>query len=476
MAKKDIKCYNTLIRYDFRLIGWNVLICEVYVMLRSVTALILIIVTFAACSKAGNIIAPDQLEGDKDSIITPQADENSGAISENDLDVWGAYEVIWEPTAGSITLSDRNGEVALRHYKVSYFLSPPQCSDCIELLLNENNSDLGTGSFDVTLKNPTVLNGFDVRAVLRIPKGQDLTLLNADGYTDLFEHPDYVSPAPFMTFATYMPSHIFGPNQYYSREFLLKAKPGTTLVTFTILVTAGYPSPPGDVSYVGHYRQNGQLKYGGGTATVSFEILDLQNDIGGVKLHTSPLGGGDIWMTLSGDRWEATIVNPVASPGIHILKVDAYSPNQQNAVTSGYYKAVVFENLDSFRSELLNLINQDRAANGLGSLMLDPLINTAAQYHGQDMADKLFFAHINLDNLSPWDRMAYYGVEFSSAGENIAVGQDSPSQVEQDWMNSSGHRANILGGSFGKVGLGIVSCKPGDKYYPGYYWIQEFTN
>ncbi|MCX6644957.1 MAG: CAP domain-containing protein, partial [bacterium] len=130
----------------------------------------------------------------------------------------------------------------------------------------------------------------------------------------------------------------------------------------------------------------------------------------------------------------------------------------------------------SYRSQMLSLLNQDRANNGLAPVAMDETMNTVAQYHAQDMSDQQYFDHINLDGWTPWKRMDYFGVTYFAAGENIAVGQDSPGEVETAWMNSTGHRANILNESFGKVGLGIVPTSPGDTYAPGYYWVQVFTN
>jgi len=447
-------------------------------MSRFIIAIIVILITFAACSRNGNSIIPDTPVDDPGSMLSAGTgtDSDPNIFAEDGIDVWGAYEIAWDVESGTAGLSERSAELALRHFKVSYFLNSPWCSDCIDIDVLENNFELGTGTFNVTLKNPTALNGYDVRGMLRISHTDSLRMLNPDGYSNLFEDPSYISPAPFKTYVENMPDHRFNSWDSNTATFELKTQPGTTLSTFTFLVTAGHPSPAGDVSYIGEFRQSGQLKSGGGTAHVSFNIQDLQDDIGGVLLHAGPVGGGDIWMMPVGGRFEASLINSVTAPGMYELKVDAYSPNFQNAVTSHYFRAMVFHELDSFRAELLSLVNQDRANNGLPPLTIDPLLNTAAQAHAQDMADKEFFSHTNLDNWSPWQRMDYYGIEYSSAGENIATGHDTPSQVETAWMDSPGHMANILGDSFGKIGLGIVPSNPSDRYYPGYYWVQTFSN
>jgi uncharacterized protein YkwD len=343
-------------------------------------------------------------------------------------------------------------------------------------MLVDSDPTLRIGEMAVGIRNPTGLWAYDVRGTLRIPDGLGLLLLNADGYTTLFDLPGYQKPAPFRLYARSQTDHGFAPGATYSESYELKALPGEEPIKFKILVTAAHPSPAGDVSRIGGFRQGGQLLPGGGSATVSFEIDDLQDDITGVCLHASLLGAGDVWLSPSLGRWEAVLQNLSAAPGIHDLIAEAFSPNPQSAITSHHYRAVVFSDLSAYRAELLDLVNSDRAADGKSPLAMDPWLNTVAQFHAQDMSDQKYFSHTNLDGWTPWQRMAYYGVTFHSAGENIAVGQDTPSQVEDAWMNSAGHRANILSGSFKKIGLGIVAVEAGDMYWPGYYWVQAFTD
>ncbi|MFH1676785.1 MAG: CAP domain-containing protein, partial [bacterium] len=262
----------------------------------------------------------------------------------------------------------------------------------------------------------------------------------------------------------------------HTETFELKTTDLSIPQDFTMIVTAGFPSPAGDVSSVSGFRQGGQLIKGGAGTKVSFMVEDLQNDVTGVKITASELGAGDVWLSLLNGRWEGYVSNTGVNPGNYNLMVEAYSPNPQNAVTSNYYKAVVFYDLQSSRTQLLSLVNADRISGGIQSVSSDPYLDTVAQYHAQDMSAKHFFSHYNLDGWSPWQRMDYFGVSYGSAGENIAVGQDSVSEVEIAWMNSAGHKANIMNGSFKKVGLGIAPILSGDMYYPGYYWVQVFSD
>lgn len=121
--------------------------------------------------------------------------------------------------------------------------------------------------------------------------------------------------------------------------------------------------------------------------------------------------------------------------------------------------------------EVLRLVNFHRALAGLPWLSLDASLSAVAQAHSEDMAKRNFFSHTNPDGLSPFDRMKNHGISYRTAAENIAAGQKTPEAVVNGWMNSSGHRANIMNGAFNKMGLGTAY---GGSY--GIYWTQCFTD
>jgi len=93
-----------------------------------------------------------------------------------------------------------------------------------------------------------------------------------------------------------------------------------------------------------------------------------------------------------------------------------------------------------------------------------------ARGHSSDMCERDYFDHTSLDGRSPFDRMRDGGVRFSTAGENIAWGQRSAAEVHRSWMNSSGHRRNILGSGYGRIGVGLEEC--GGRMY----WTQIFAD
>lgn len=108
------------------------------------------------------------------------------------------------------------------------------------------------------------------------------------------------------------------------------------------------------------------------------------------------------------------------------------------------------------RGDLLSAANASRAANGLGSLALNGLLNSSAQAKAQHMADNNYWAHVAPDGTQPWYFFEAAGYNYSAAGENLAYGFDTSAAVNQGWMNSAGHRANILG-AYADVGFGIVN-------------------
>ena len=125
-----------------------------------------------------------------------------------------------------------------------------------------------------------------------------------------------------------------------------------------------------------------------------------------------------------------------------------------------------------YAREVLNLVNKERTSRGLSALSLDEGLSKVAQNHSKDMAENNYFSHTNLAGESPFDRLKKGQISYRTAGENIAAGQKTPEAVVNSWMNSEGHRKNILNASFNKMGLGYVTANSGYKTY----WTQVFTD
>ncbi len=113
---------------------------------------------------------------------------------------------------------------------------------------------------------------------------------------------------------------------------------------------------------------------------------------------------------------------------------------------------------EDYAQQVVELVNQERWNNGgLSPLKRNDLLDQAAHSHSNNMAERNFFSHCDLDTKSsPFDRIQAAGYSFNSAGENIAAGYGTPADVMNGWMNSSGHRYNILSSSYREVGIGYV--------------------
>ena len=115
---------------------------------------------------------------------------------------------------------------------------------------------------------------------------------------------------------------------------------------------------------------------------------------------------------------------------------------------------------------VVELVNQQRAAYGLQPLTISAVLCRKARMKSQDMAQNRYFDHNSPTYGSPFDMMRSLGISYRSAGENIAMGYSTAQAVMQGWMNSEGHRANILSASFTTIGVGYVAN--------GNYWTQWF--
>lgn len=124
------------------------------------------------------------------------------------------------------------------------------------------------------------------------------------------------------------------------------------------------------------------------------------------------------------------------------------------------------QSASEFEKKVVELTNAERAKAGLAPLEIYEPLMKVAQQKSDDMAAKNYFSHTSPTYGSPFDQMKAAGISYRAAGENIAQGQRTPEEVVQAWMNSEGHRANILNGSYTHIGVGYVA--------DGNYWTQQF--
>ncbi|WP_084246912.1 CAP domain-containing protein [Rummeliibacillus stabekisii] len=119
-----------------------------------------------------------------------------------------------------------------------------------------------------------------------------------------------------------------------------------------------------------------------------------------------------------------------------------------------------------FEKQVITLTNAERAKEGLPALQADTKLMGSAKAKSKDMADKNYFDHTSPTYGSPFDQMKSLGITYKSAGENIAKGQKTPEEVVKAWMNSEGHRANIMNKNYTHIGVGYDE--------KGNVWTQQF--
>ncbi|MFF3941463.1 sigma-70 family RNA polymerase sigma factor [Streptomyces phaeofaciens] len=185
--------------------------------------------------------------------------------------------------------------------------------------------------------------------------------------------------------------------------------------------------------------------------------------------------------TPDGDR--ATSSSPSPSPSASASKSPSASPSPSPRTekstpaptkqatpkqTASSKPAVQSGGSSGLGAQVIALVNEERASAGCGPLTEDGLLRKAAQGHSEDMAARDFFDHTNPDGADPGQRITAAGYRWSTYGENIAKGQQSAESVMTSWMNSPGHRANILNCDFKNIGVGIHDGAGGP------WWTQNF--
>ncbi|HJV44348.1 MAG TPA: SafA/ExsA family spore coat assembly protein [Bacillota bacterium] len=167
--------------------------------------------------------------------------------------------------------------------------------------------------------------------------------------------------------------------------------------------------------------------------------------------------------------WKIAALNQVGLS--EIIKANPQISNPAMIYPGQVLNIPNLDSVKSFEAQVIQLTNTERAKQGLSPLHANWELSRMARYKSQDMMNKDYFDHNSPTYGSPFDMMKEFGISFSYAGENIAAGQTTPAQVVNGWMNSPGHRANILNPNYTQIGVGFAK---GGSY--GYYWTQEFIS
>jgi uncharacterized YkwD family protein/spore coat assembly protein SafA len=155
-------------------------------------------------------------------------------------------------------------------------------------------------------------------------------------------------------------------------------------------------------------------------------------------------------------------VSEIISSNPQITNPNMIYPGQKLTVPT-------MQGIKSLESQVVKLVNAQRAKQGLQPLTENWQLSRVARYKSADMAAKNYFSHTSPTYGSPFRMMESFGIKYSSAGENIAYGQKTPEQVMTAWMNSPGHRSNIMSPSYSQIGVGYATNKSGTPY-----WTQMF--
>ncbi|PET64827.1 sporulation protein [Bacillus sp. AFS001701] len=158
---------------------------------------------------------------------------------------------------------------------------------------------------------------------------------------------------------------------------------------------------------------------------------------------------------------KATIKKPVTKPNTIIIykptTITTNKPTTTTAPSTNQSTTTTSTSLSAFESKVVELTNIERSKAGLKAFKSNTKLSDVACVKSKDMTDKNYFDHNSPTYGSPFDMMKKFGISYKSAAENIAKGQKTPEEVVKAWMNSAGHRANILNGNLDQIGVGYDS-------------------
>jgi uncharacterized protein YkwD len=202
-------------------------------------------------------------------------------------------------------------------------------------------------------------------------------------------------------------------------------------------------------------------------------LLPLQSNVRRDVLR-SPIAGRLVSATLALERPFEGVFGPAAREALGFITV---KPPTSEGESTGHDELVELQfNVDNpevapiDEEGMLEMVNRERTSRGLQPLVMDSELQEVARAHARDMFKRGYFAHETPEGTDPFQRMDAAGIEYRTAGENLALAP-TLEIAHEGLMNSPGHRANILNGDFGKVGIGVLD---GGVY--GRMFVQEFTD
>ncbi len=187
-----------------------------------------------------------------------------------------------------------------------------------------------------------------------------------------------------------------------------------------------------------------------------------------IAFSTSVLAAPAVYTVESGDSlWEIAAryemgLSEIEAANPQIKNFDLIHPGDEITIPEA-------SSLKSIEEEVVRLVNVERANRGLYALAINGKLSRIARRKSRNMIDEMYFSHESPTYGSPFHMMESFGLTFTAAAENIAYGQRTPAEVVKDWMDSPGHRSNILSTNVTQIGVGAAKAANGTLY-----WTQMF--
>jgi uncharacterized protein YkwD len=211
-------------------------------------------------------------------------------------------------------------------------------------------------------------------------------------------------------------------------------------------------------------------KLGFNTKKDSFSLASKSANQAVVSVrHEKTIYNVTLKLNSANSQWVITSVNKAKGAESNSSANNNGTVNSGSSTTTGTTSSSTSSaNVATAEKNAVELMNADRRANGLSDLKVSSTVTAVARSHAQDMVNRKFFSHSNPDGKTPSDRLKAAGISYSAVGENIAE-NTSVQAAETSFMNSSGHRANILNSNYTTVGIGVAYDSAGNVYV-----VQDF--
>ncbi len=297
----------------------------------------MIILMVAGCSNFGLEKQATAPEPALNTGLAPGRESDSGHV------MWGVWKFAFDPATGEVAVvPDRN---LLGHFDVTGFLIPPACNDCVDVVVN--SFDLGTRILDadVTLRNPAPIGGRDVRGIL-YTNDAGHELVNADGWTALYDIPGGGALNPFKAFAKAQSNRVFGGGEAYTENYLVHIPMPPQYYAITFAVDASWPGNCREPYSVEYFEQQTLYDTDTENAEIMVDVLDWQNDVSKVTLVAPQINGQGFtqFTHVSGSLWHLYIKNTEHAPsGEYEVRVIATSPNPGDVAMHQYFTLKVNE-------------------------------------------------------------------------------------------------------------------------------------